>query len=54
MTFASCKNSPNPIAALGVAAVAVKEGRDTWRGDGCCAAPEFDPGGAAWKADCCD
>lgn len=26
----------DPIAALVIAAVAVKEGRDTWRGDGCC------------------
>ncbi|AVZ74212.1 cation transporter [Streptomyces lunaelactis] len=29
----------DPIAALVIAAVAVKEGRDAWRGDGCCAAP---------------
>ena len=29
----------DPIAALAIAAVAVKEGRDTWNGDGCCAAP---------------
>ncbi|KDN76946.1 cobalt transporter [Streptomyces olindensis] len=29
----------DPIAALGIAAVAVKEGRDAWRGEGCCAAP---------------
>jgi divalent metal cation (Fe/Co/Zn/Cd) transporter len=27
----------DPIAGLAVAAVAVKEGRDTWRGDDCCA-----------------
>ncbi|MET9869002.1 cation transporter [Streptomyces sp. NPDC006386] len=29
----------DPIAALVIAAVAVKEGRDAWRGEGCCATP---------------
>ncbi|MEU1801600.1 cation transporter [Streptomyces sp. NPDC019937] len=29
----------DPIAALVIAAIAVKEGRDAWRGEGCCAAP---------------
>ncbi|MBV7695669.1 cation transporter [Streptomyces sp. TRM70350] len=29
----------DPIAALVIAAVAVKEGRDAWRGDACCAMP---------------
>ncbi|AXK31891.1 cation transporter [Streptomyces armeniacus] len=29
----------DPGAALVIAAVAVKEGRDAWRGKGCCAAP---------------
>ncbi|MEW2582947.1 cation transporter [Streptomyces virginiae] len=27
----------DPIAALAIAAIAVKEGRDAWRGKGCCA-----------------
>jgi hypothetical protein len=27
----------DPIAALMIAAVAVKEGRESWRGEGCCA-----------------
>jgi hypothetical protein len=27
----------DPIAALVIAAVAVKEGRDAWQGKGCCA-----------------
>jgi Cation efflux family len=27
----------DPVAALVIAAVAVKEGRDAWRGDACCA-----------------
>jgi divalent metal cation (Fe/Co/Zn/Cd) transporter len=29
----------DPVAALAVAAVAVKEGRDAWRGDACCTVP---------------
>jgi divalent metal cation (Fe/Co/Zn/Cd) transporter len=29
----------DPIAALVIAAVAVKEGREAWRGDSCCAVP---------------
>lgn len=29
----------DPLAALVIAAVAVKEGRDAWRGQGCCATP---------------
>ncbi|MGC5016566.1 cation transporter [Streptosporangium sp. DT93] len=29
----------DPVAALLIAAVAVKEGRDAWRGDTCCAPP---------------
>ncbi|WP_412515625.1 cation transporter [Actinomadura madurae] len=29
----------DPITALVIAAVAVKEGRDAWRGDACCAVP---------------
>lgn len=29
----------DPLSALVIAAVAVKEGRDTWQGKGCCATP---------------
>ncbi len=29
----------DPVAALVIAAVAIKEGRDAWRGDTCCAVP---------------
>jgi divalent metal cation (Fe/Co/Zn/Cd) transporter len=29
----------DPLAALVIAAVAIKEGRDAWRGDTCCAPP---------------
>jgi divalent metal cation (Fe/Co/Zn/Cd) transporter len=37
----------DPIAGLLVAAVAIKEGREAWRGENCCAAP-----GAAAEAAC--
>jgi divalent metal cation (Fe/Co/Zn/Cd) transporter len=37
----------DPIAALFIAAVAVREGVQTWRGEGCCAAgPNLDPAAA--------
>jgi divalent metal cation (Fe/Co/Zn/Cd) transporter len=43
----------DPIAALLIAGVAIREGLQTWRGKGCCAAPNLDP--AAVRADdCCD
>ncbi len=29
----------DPVAALVIAAIAIKEGREAWRGDGCCATP---------------
>ncbi|MEU0158047.1 cation transporter [Streptomyces sp. NPDC006261] len=54
----------DPIAALVIAAVAVKEGRDAWQGKGCCAAPaaapvpsagaEPDACGCRSGCDCCD
>ncbi len=41
----------DPLAALLIAAVAVKEGREAWAGEGCCvAAPEL---GDACQDDCC-
>jgi divalent metal cation (Fe/Co/Zn/Cd) transporter len=43
----------DPIAALFIALVAVREGRSTWRGEGCCAGPELAPPGAACTDDCC-
>ncbi|MGW3645812.1 cation transporter [Streptomyces sp. NPDC000878] len=53
----------DPVAALAIAAIAVKEGRDTWRGEGCCAqaAPpatpsvntETDTCGCRPGCDCC-
>ncbi|MFJ2832574.1 cation transporter [Streptomyces sp. NPDC087263] len=45
----------DPVAALVIAAVAVKEGRDAWRGEGCCAPgpAAVSPRPAAAKADAC-
>ncbi|GGN91896.1 cation transporter [Nocardia rhizosphaerihabitans] len=41
----------DPIAALVIAVIAVKEGRDAWRGDTCCVTP---PLGTVAARDCCD
>ncbi|MFI6318863.1 cation transporter [Nonomuraea sp. NPDC050556] len=41
----------DPLAALVIAAVAVKEGREAWRGDTCCAVPGADEPGCT--DDCC-
>ncbi|MER5967236.1 cation transporter [Streptomyces sp. NPDC002057] len=45
----------DPIAALVIAAVAVKEGRDAWQGKGCCAPTAHAPAAAcdAAEADAC-
>ena len=45
----------DPMAALFIAGVAVREGIETWRGEGCCAeGPNLDPAGAGGCADeCC-
>ena len=44
----------DPIAALAIAGVAVKEGVETWNGEGCCAAaPNLDPA-TACENECCD
>lgn len=45
----------DPVAALVIAAVAVKEGRDAWRGEGCCAPGPgaVSPTPAAAKVDAC-
>jgi hypothetical protein len=29
----------DPVAGLVIAAIALKEGREAWKGDGCCAPP---------------
>ncbi len=41
----------DPIAGLVIAAIAVKEGRDAWRGEGCCS-PARPHGQPATDADC--
>ena len=41
----------DPITAFVIAAVAVREGRDAWRGESCCIAPV---GLDAGEDDCCD
>ncbi|MGH2383410.1 MAG: cation transporter [Candidatus Limnocylindria bacterium] len=43
----------DPIAALVVAGVAVAEGLETWRGEGCCAAPDLNAA-LTCDDDCCD
>jgi divalent metal cation (Fe/Co/Zn/Cd) transporter len=43
----------DPVAALGIAAVAVREGLETWRGEGCCAAPALSPETDACDDGCC-
>ena len=40
----------DPIVGLVIAAVAVKEGREAWRGEGCCVAG---PAAASSAAACC-
>ncbi|MFC7590848.1 cation transporter [Nonomuraea antimicrobica] len=44
----------DPIAALVIAAVAVKEGREAWRGDACCAPPAGSISAAAGSGECAD
>ena len=40
----------DPAAALLIAAVAVREGVETWRGEGCCSASDLRPEGRALEA----
>ena len=40
----------DPIAGLIIAVIAVREGRQTWRGDGCCAFPAPSVGAGAGAA----
>ncbi|CAM4148943.1 cation transporter [Nocardia ninae] len=46
----------DPIAALVIAAIAIKEGRNAWKGDTCCPTTSFaDPARERTQAcDCCD
>jgi divalent metal cation (Fe/Co/Zn/Cd) transporter len=43
----------DPIAALAIAGVAVREGLETWRGEGCCAGPDLSGSPASCADDCC-
>ncbi|MFD2767111.1 cation transporter [Micromonospora eburnea] len=44
----------DPLAALVIAAVAIKEGREAWRGDACCAVPVNGPNPLTVQADGAD
>jgi divalent metal cation (Fe/Co/Zn/Cd) transporter len=43
----------DPAAALFIAGVAVREGRETWRGEGCCAGPSLSVATIECEDDCC-
>ena len=45
----------DPIAALVIAVIAIKEGINAWKGDTCCPAPgTTNPTAAPFACDCCD
>jgi divalent metal cation (Fe/Co/Zn/Cd) transporter len=44
----------DPITALIIAGVAVKEGRESWRGESCCTTPIPDGGSDHCEEDCCN
>jgi len=43
----------DPVTALGIAGVALKEGRDAWRGESCCTAPITGGDGDGCDEGCC-
>ena len=43
----------DPVVGLLIAAVAVKEGREAWRGEGCCVSSPLDGAGFDCADDCC-
>jgi divalent metal cation (Fe/Co/Zn/Cd) transporter len=43
----------DPVTALLIAAVALKEGRDSWRGDACCTVPVVALDGDTCQDNCC-
>jgi divalent metal cation (Fe/Co/Zn/Cd) transporter len=43
----------DPLTALIIAGVAVKEGRESWRGESCCTAPIPNDNGDRCEDDCC-
>jgi divalent metal cation (Fe/Co/Zn/Cd) transporter len=44
----------DPVVALGIAAVAVNEGRETWCGDSCCTGPPIPSQAGSSTGECCD
>lgn len=44
----------DPLAGLVIAAIAAKEGRDAWRGEGCCGPIGGARAGGATEDECCD
>lgn len=44
----------DPLAGLAIAAIAVREGVNAWRGETCCAQPIGAHGGTSGRDDCCD
>ena len=43
----------DPVVGLLIAAVAVKEGREAWRGEGCCVSSPLDGAGFGCADECC-
>jgi divalent metal cation (Fe/Co/Zn/Cd) transporter len=43
----------DPLTALLIAGIAVREGREAWRGESCCTAPIPNSGGDHCEEDCC-
>ncbi|MFI7190003.1 cation transporter [Nocardia nova] len=44
----------DPVAALVIAVIAVREGINAWKGDACCGAPALTAGGSGDDCSCCD
>jgi divalent metal cation (Fe/Co/Zn/Cd) transporter len=43
----------DPVVAIGIAALAIKEGIETWRGQGCCNSPAIVPADKGCEDHCC-
>ena len=43
----------DPAIALAIAALAIKEGHQTWHGKGCCATPTANPEHTSCENGCC-
>ena len=43
----------DPVSGLVIAAVAVREGREAWRGEACCPVPVTGESGCGPECDCC-